>query len=90
LVITSKNKNIYGNYYNIACNKNINLNEIIILLSKYFKKDIKPIYKKERKGDMKHSLASIEKIKKDLSYEPIVYFNEGISKLIKWYTDLRN
>ena len=30
------------------------------------------------------------KIKKDLSYEPIVYFKEGILKLIKWYTDLRN
>lgn len=85
LAVLSNNKNTYGNYYNIACNKNINLNDIIVLLSKYFKKDIKPIYNEVRKGDIKHSLASIKKIKEDLLYEPIVEFKEGILKLIDWF-----
>jgi len=85
LAILSDNKNISGNYYNIACNDNISLNNIIILLSKHFGKEIKPTYDKVRKGDVKHSLASIDKIKEDLSYEPVVKFEEGLSKLIDWF-----
>ncbi len=85
LAVMSKNNNIYGNYYNAACNRNINLNEIILIISKYLNKKVEPIYEEERKGDIKHSLASIKKIKKDLLYNPIVYFDEGLAKLIKWY-----
>jgi nucleoside-diphosphate-sugar epimerase len=82
LSILSDNENIYGNYYNVACGRNISLNEIIILLSKHFKKDIKPLYAKERAGDVKHSLASIKKIRKYLYYKPIVHFNRGLEELI--------
>lgn len=82
LAIFSDNKNIYGNYYNVACGRNISLNEIIDLLSKHFKKEIKPVYTEERIGDVKHSLASIKKIKKYLYYKPIVHFDRGLEKLI--------
>lgn len=78
-----ENENLYGNYYNVACGQNISLNRIITLLAKYFKKEVKPIYTKERIGDIKHSLASIEKIKKDLNYSPIIQFNKGLEKLIR-------
>ncbi|PIU29581.1 MAG: LPS biosynthesis protein WbpP, partial [Candidatus Hydromicrobium americanum] len=40
LCVLSDNKDIYGNYYNVACGRNISLNEIINLFSKYFKKEI--------------------------------------------------
>ena len=82
LCVLSDNKNIYGNFYNVACGRNISLNEIIDLLSKHFKKEIKPVYTKERIGDVKHSLASIKKIIKHLYYEPIVHFNRGLEELI--------
>jgi UDP-N-acetylglucosamine 4-epimerase len=88
LVVTSKNKNMFGNYYNIACNKNINLNKIVTILSKIFKKEIKPVYKEERIGDIKHSLASIKKAEKDLCYKPVVYFNEGLLRLSNWFMGL--
>ena len=82
LCVLSDNENIYGNYYNVACGRNISLNEIINLFSKYFKKEIKPIYAEERMGDVKHSLASIKKIKEYLYYKPIVHFNRGLEELI--------
>jgi len=82
LCVLSDNENIYGNYYNVACGRNISLNEIIDLLSKHFKKEIKPIYAEERMGDVKHSLASIKKIRKYLYYKPIVHFNRGLEELI--------
>lgn len=82
LAAFSNNIDIYGNYYNVAGGENISLNEIISLLSKYFKKEIKPIYTKERIGDIKHSLASIEKIKWDLNYTPIIQFKKGLEELV--------
>jgi len=82
LCVLSDNENIYGNFYNVACGHNISLNEIINLFSKYFKKEIKPIYAEERMGDVKHSLASIKKIKEYLYYKPIVHFNRGLEELI--------
>ena len=82
LCVLSDNENIYGNFYNVACGRNISLNEIIDLLSKHFKKEIKPIYTKERSGDVKHSLASIKKIIKHLYYKPVIHFNRGLEELI--------
>jgi len=85
LAIVTNNEKSFGNFYNIACNNNIALNKVVTFLSEYFKKEIKPIYDKPRKGDIKHSLASIDKIKKDLLYNPIICFSEGLLKTIKWF-----
>ena len=82
LAAVSNNENIYGNHYNVACGHNISLNEIIILLSKYFKKEITPIHSKERIGDVRHSLASLNKIGMDLEYKPIIDFNKGLLMLL--------
>jgi len=79
------NKDAFGNYYNVACGSKTSLNEIIALLSKYFEKEIKPIYSDERKGDVRHSLASLDKIKKDLGYSPVTDFNDGLIKTSKYY-----
>jgi UDP-N-acetylglucosamine/UDP-N-acetylgalactosamine 4-epimerase len=78
----TENKNAFGNYYNVACGSNISLNEIISILRKYFGKEIKPVHTGERTGDIKHSLASIEKIKKDLGYIPLIHFSKGLEELV--------
>ena len=41
----------------------------------------------ERIGDIKHSLASIEKAKTQLNYSPSHNVNEGIEAAIQWYWD---
>jgi len=83
LVLASNNNKIFGNYYNVGCGQRISLNEIVNYLERKTNKNIEVIYKGERKGDVKSSLASIEKIKKDLIYKPIVKFYMGIDYLIK-------
>jgi UDP-N-acetylglucosamine 4-epimerase len=42
-------------------------------------------FNSERKGDVKHSLASISKAKKYLGYHPEFNFSEGIEKTIQYY-----
>ena len=71
--------------YNVACGKATSLNEMVGLLNEISGKNIEPQYREERKGDVKHSMASIEKIKKELGYSPQVYFKEGLEKVYNWY-----
>ncbi len=44
-----------------------------------------PQYGPERVGDVKHSLAAIERAQKDLGYEPKADFYEGLEKTVAWY-----
>jgi UDP-N-acetylglucosamine/UDP-N-acetylgalactosamine 4-epimerase len=42
-----------------------------------------------RKGDILHSLASIEKAQKELGYNPKVSIAEGIQKTVAWFWENR-
>ena len=37
-----------------------------------------------RKGDIRHCIADISKIRRKLGYEPKIEFKDGIEDLIKW------
>jgi UDP-N-acetylglucosamine 4-epimerase len=73
--------------FNVACGDQINLNEIIELLNKITGKDLEPLYKPERLGDVKHSKASIELIKNKLGYVPLFKFEEGLKLVYSYYNE---
>lgn len=85
------NENAFGEVFNVACGEAVVLNDLVETLKKELSQfdpsiaDINVINGPERIGDIKHSLASIEKIKNLIGYEPAVQFKEGIKKTIKWY-----
>lgn len=47
--------------------------------------DVAITYGPERKGDIPHSLASIEKAKQLLGYNPQFSMQEGLKRAVKWY-----
>jgi UDP-N-acetylglucosamine 4-epimerase len=71
---------------NMACGDQVTLNEMVDMLKEMSKKDISVIYAPERKGDVRHSKASIEKIKNFCGYFPNVKFEEGLRKSFQWYS----
>ena len=71
--------------FNVACGTQISLVDIIKTLCFLSNKNIKPIFNEERIGDVKHSLASILKIRSILNYEPIYSFNDGLNITMDWY-----
>lgn len=71
--------------FNVACGDQISLNDIVNTLVKISGKNVKVLYGPERKGDVKHSKASIGKIIKVLDYSPSVYFEEGLKIVYDWY-----
>lgn len=74
-----------GQAVNIACNRAISLNQILSQLQKHLGCNTEAVYKEDRPGDVKHSLADVSLAKATIGYEPQVYFDEGLAKAITWY-----
>lgn len=75
------NSGIYNVAYGVSTSLNVLYNTIKYKLNSH----IEPLYKAERKGDIKNSLANISRIKKDLKYSPLISIDEGLEKTINWY-----
>lgn len=71
--------------FNVACGSQIDLNGVVSLLKEITGKELNPIYQQERRGDVKHSLASIEKIKDTIGYACEYSFEQGIGIVYDWY-----
>lgn len=91
--LQTENPEALNQIYNTAFGKTTSLNELVELLkselSSYDEniKNIEPVYGPERKGDIPHSLASIDKAKNLLEYDPVYSIKDGIQESIKWYWD---
>lgn len=93
LAATTTNSNAINQVYNVACGEQSILLDLLKhiqnLLKQFDEKidQVKISFGPERIGDIKHSLASIEKAKKQLNYSPSHNVNEGIEAAIQWYWD---
>ena len=91
LAAITTNPEAINKVFNIAYGESNSLNfltnKIIKLLSEYDKEiaKITPKYAPERVGDIRDSLASIEKAKKILGYNPQYDVAKGLELAIKWY-----
>jgi UDP-N-acetylglucosamine 4-epimerase len=71
--------------FNVACGEQTSLNDMVAMLGEISGIKMSANYGPERAGDVKHSKASIEKIKTELGYQPNVLFREGLEKVYAWY-----
>lgn len=69
----------------MACGDQVSLNEMVEMLIEISGKDISVQYVPERKGDVRHSKASIEKINSMLSYDSKFRFAQGLEIVYNWY-----
>src|SRR5690554_7455517 len=91
LAITTENENAINQVYNTAVGDRTTLLQLTELLKKYLGqhdeqiKNVEIVHGPNRKGDIPHSLASIEKAKDLLGYEPTHKIEEGVKEAIEWY-----
>ncbi len=76
-----------GRVYNIACGGRYTINQVFDALEQRIGSGLKPRYETTRAGDVKHSMADITRIRRDLGYEPTVGFEAGIDATVRWYQD---
>jgi len=70
----------HGGTFNIACGERISLNELVGILGGFAGRPVQATYAAHRPGDIKHSLAGIEKAERLLGYAPEVSVRDGLRK----------
>ncbi|RAR74339.1 SDR family oxidoreductase [Flavobacterium aciduliphilum] len=91
LAMTTTDSNAINTVYNTAYGDRTTLNQMVNLLKQYLSEfeseigNVEIIHGPNRAGDIPHSLASIEKAKKLLNYNPKYSFNDGLKEAVKWY-----
>jgi UDP-N-acetylglucosamine/UDP-N-acetylgalactosamine 4-epimerase len=91
LAIKTQNPEATNTVYNTAFGERTTINDLIrnlqFELSKFDAEiaNIKIIYGPNRAGDIPHSLASVQKAKKLLGYNPEFSMENGLKEAVKWY-----
>ena len=91
LSMLTENKEAINTVYNVAFGERNTLNDLITYLKESLTefdpkiKDIQVVFGPNRIGDIPHSLASIDKAKKLLNYDPQYSLEKGLKEAIKWY-----
>lgn len=94
LAARTENENAFNQLYNIACGERTTLNQLFELIqsnvvrSYPYVREARPVYRDFSKGDIRHSLADINKARRLLGYSPrydsLLAWNELRSGMCDW------
>ncbi|MDY3974091.1 MAG: NAD-dependent epimerase/dehydratase family protein [Veillonella caviae] len=73
--------------YNVSRETSTSLNELIVAFEQVVGHPITVQHEPARIGDIKHSLLSIKKVARDLSYKPSIELLEGLKETFKYFDD---
>ena len=88
---TTNNEEAFGQAFNTAIGGRETLNNLYSAIENGIKENLpdltikKPIYRDFRAGDIRHSNANIDKMKRLLGYEPTHTLESGLKESIAWY-----
>jgi UDP-N-acetylglucosamine 4-epimerase len=91
LALSTTNKDALNTVYNVAYGESTTLNELVAYLKEFASEydtkiaNIDIVYGGNRAGDIPHSLASVEKAKTLLGYNPQYSLKAGLKEAVKWY-----
>ena len=81
---------VAGRAYNVACGDRITLNELVATIGRVLGRSIEPRYEAPRPGDVRHSMADTTRAREDFGFEPVVGFEEGLARTVRYYTEARD
>jgi UDP-glucose 4-epimerase len=76
-----------GRVFNIGTGISHTLNDVFAAIAGQLGFTANPNYGPEREGDIKHSLANIDRAVSELGYQPRTQFHEGLQKTVAWYLE---
>jgi UDP-glucose 4-epimerase len=79
-----------GKVFNVGCGERISLNHLVRFLEKILGVTAKVEYEPPRSGDVRDSLADINRAKSALGYYPRVAIEEGLRKTVEWFRSQPN
>lgn len=91
LAMTTTNPEAVNQIYNTAFGERTTLNQLVGYLREFLGdkdaaiRDIEPTHGPNRAGDIPHSLASIDKARRLLGYDPEYSMRDGLRQAVDWY-----
>lgn len=85
ILAATVSQGISGGVFNAACHDRITLNTLVGTLNQALGSTIEPIHAESRLGDIKHSFAAIDKFSDATGYRPLVSFEEGVFRTVRWF-----
>lgn len=85
------NPNALNTVFNTAVGDRTTLNELVVYLREFLAEydpkiaNVEVIHGPNRQGDIPHSLASVQKARELLGYEPSHVIRDGLQEAVKWY-----
>ncbi|MFO0930590.1 MAG: SDR family oxidoreductase [Gemmataceae bacterium] len=76
---------VSGRVYNVACGRRTSLVELVEQLNRLLGTNLQPTHTPTRAGDVQHSLADIERARKDLGYRPTTDVPTGLRHCLEWW-----
>jgi nucleoside-diphosphate-sugar epimerase len=76
---------VAGDSLNVACGGRISLNEVVAAIVELTGRSVDPLYVASRRGEVRHSMASIERAREVLGYEPAVGFRDGLARTLEYF-----
>lgn len=83
--ILAAESDLDGEVFNIGNGSKVSVNRLIDLLEGIIGKKAERQYVEKQKGDVEHTMASIEKARSLFGYEPRVALEDGLKRYVNWY-----
>ena len=92
LAATTQNDEVKNQVYNVAVGDRTTLNDLFNAIKAALNENgviytKEPVYRDFRAGDVRHSQASVEKIKNLLGYKPEFVIVQGLKNAMSWYVE---
>ncbi len=73
---------VSGRVYNVGTGRSVNLLELVAALNRVLGTNVTPTHGPARAGDVRFSLAKIDRIRSELGYEPTITVEEGLRRTV--------
>jgi UDP-glucose 4-epimerase len=76
---------VAGKSYNVGCGSRTSLLEIVAMLETMLGRPLTRRHQPGRAGDVPHTLADVSGAKRDMGYEPLVGFEDGLRRTVAFF-----
>ena len=84
-LLACRARDIAGEQFNVGSGEQTSLNQLVQMLKEIISVDLQVEYTEPQPGDIKHSLASIEKAQRLMGFAPTIPFSEGLLRTVAWF-----
>lgn len=81
----TEDERAFGEMFNVAVGERYSLKDLFNTIKEITGSNSVPTHREDRAGDIRDSLANIDKSKQLLGYDPQIRFKQGLEKTVQWF-----